>query len=388
MATKARFSLRPHHQPGQWRVKVYVGRDPYTGAQRQRSKVFKARTKADARKFAEEWVSHIRPNPDSLTVAQLLELFMSEHVTPERGRSTAAGYRSKIDTWIVPALGNVPVASLDRKRLGEWRRELRRARSPRTGEPLSPRTVNQVFAIFKAAIHWAHSQGYEADPGEVRVLKAFPVDTDVRAPDPGAVIDLLGRAMRDDSTFGLMLWLVAVTGARRGELVALRWEHLDGDVLTIEASVDQWGSVGPTKTRQRRQVALDAGTLALLGEHRRVEQARWQDHTGLTARLPDSTLMFPSPLDWDRPRNPDAVTRRVRELGGGRDGVWLHGLRHAVGTVLVASGVDVRTVSNRLGHAKTSTTLDIYASPVSERDRAAAEVMANHLRGLLSPEVG
>ena len=97
-------------------------------------------------------------------------------------------------------------------------------------------------------------------------------------------------------------------------------------------------------------------------------------------------LVFSTSADPRQPWRPELITRRwerLRPKVGCRD-VGIHDLRHFVPTELLTAGIDVRTVANRLGHARTSTTLDIYWAWVPARDRDAA----NHLEAVLGSTSG
>ena len=87
--------------------------------------------------------------------------------------------------------------------------------------------------------------------------------------------------------------------------------------------------------------------------------------------------------DGRRPWRPNRLTQAFARLRSplGLEGVRLHDLRHFQATVLIAAGVDVRTVAGRLGHADPSTTLRIYAAFMEPADRAAARVVEATLDG-------
>ena len=112
-------------------------------------------------------------------------------------------------------------------------------------------------------------------------------------------------------------------------------------------------------------------------------------HAALTAAaagrdLEESELVFAIDQSGERPWRPDMVTGRWTRLRKeiGLSHVRLHDLRHFVATELLTAGIDLRTVANRLGHARTSTTLDIYWGFVPARDRDAAD----HLDSVLGPD--
>ena len=99
--------------------------------------------------------------------------------------------------------------------------------------------------------------------------------------------------------------------------------------------------------------------------------------------LAPDAYVFSYELDGSEPWRPDSATRRFVKLRNrlGLEGVRLHDLRHYVATRLIASGVDPRTVANRLGHASPTTTLSIYSHFVPEADRDAAELLGSLLEG-------
>lgn len=123
---------------------------------------------------------------------------------------------------------------------------------------------------------------------------------------------------------------------------------------------------------RRTVVSLTTQAVAALREHLR---------TNDLARDGDA-FVFSSDADGARPWRPDLVTRRwerLRKKAHVAERIRIHDLRHFVATELLGAGIDARTVANRLGHARTSTTLDIYWAWVPARDRDAAA----HLGGLL-----
>ena len=164
----------------------------------------------------------------------------------------------------------------------------------------------------------------------------------------------------------------------------LRWGDVDLGAATvrIERSVSATKSEGvtirPTKTGRVRLVSLTTRAVdALFSQRARAEQ---------TARVRGRQLelgdqIFTNDPDARRPWRPELVTRRWERLRAtsGPSHMRIHDLRHFVATELLTAGIDVRTVANRLGHARTSTTLDIYWAWVPARDRDAA----HHIEAIL-----
>jgi integrase len=136
-----------------------------------------------------------------------------------------------------------------------------------------------------------------------------------------------------------------------------------------------------TKTGKPRVVSLTTqATNALL--ERRAEAAGSASAVGRD--LEETELIFATDRLGQQPWRPDMVTGRWTRLRNqiGLSHVRLHDLRHFVATELLTAGIDLRTVANRLGHARTSTTLDIYWGFVPARDRDAAD----HLDAVLESD--
>jgi integrase len=170
-----------------------------------------------------------------------------------------------------------------------------------------------------------------------------------------------------------------VLGARRGELIGLKWRDVDlndGEVLIASNVVRLAGRPlldKDTKTHAKRRIAVGAETVELLRAHR-LRQAETALACG--ASLPPEAYVFSRAADASKPISPDGVSHRLQGLAA-RIGVRcrLHDLRHFMVTQLVAGGVDWRTVSGRAGHADSHMTLGTYAHFQQAQDRQAAEFM-------------
>jgi integrase len=166
------------------------------------------------------------------------------------------------------------------------------------------------------------------------------------------------------------------TGLRRGELLALRWQDvdLDGVVLRVERALEETQRTGiafkEPKTRHgRRLVTLPPSTVAVLREHWKAQQEQ-RLALGL-GRAEPSAVVF---ADWDgATRSPNALTHQWRKaMKAARLTATFHSLRHTHASTLIAAGLDVLTVSRRLGHGSPTITLGVYGHLFRPDDRAAA----------------
>ena len=187
--------------------------------------------------------------------------------------------------------------------------------------------------------------------------------------------------------------LAAYTGARRGELLNLRWRdigltsgevHISGSTAVVGGTRIE----GTTKSGRSRTVSIDEGTVQVLREHR----AR-QAEERLTAgpQWTDSD-QYVFTTTWGSPVHPDTVSSLVTDLintnntavrtGGPGEllpPARLHDLRHFHATTLLLAGVPVHVVAARLGHADPSVTLRVYAHVIRDQIAAAADIFARSI---------
>jgi integrase len=204
-------------------------------------------------------------------------------------------------------------------------------------------------------------------------------------PSPQQAARIVNAAYKDPD-WGTFIWTAMTTGARRGELCALRWSDLTLDPeqglawirRAVSLDLDEHWVVADTKTHQQRRVALDVETVVVLTEHRDRCHAR---AAALGVELTDDAYVFSPVLDGRKFRTPGSVSQRYDKLAK-RLGIetTLHKLRHYSATELILAGVDIRTVSGRLGHAGGgTTTLRVYAAFISEADQRAAKTLSGRM---------
>jgi integrase len=279
---------------------------------------------------------------------------------------------------LIPALGKLSVRKLTVRDIDASYRALAR------DEALAASTIRQIHNVLSGALDQAVRWGWRSDnPARLATLPSVR-QRDVRPPAPTDVMAAIERA---DQELALFVRLSAVIGGRRGEVGALRWTDIDlatGELSITKALVetrDRTIHEKDTKTHQARRVALDAATVDALRAWRSEVEARAKPF-GVAPR--SDGFVFSPELDGSRPWRPyhwTSAWRRLRDRIGIDPGVRLHDLRHFTATRLLDAGVPVKTVSDRLGHARPATTLNVYAHFIPATDRVAADVIG----GLLTP---
>ena len=225
-----------------------------------------------------------------------------------------------------------------------------------------------------------------------RAKNARPPHPRKREPDPPSpeqAARLLNLVWAEDEEFGLFLWTAFTTGARRGEVTALRENRFDFIHQQVRVSASYIVKQGiriekPPKAGDGRLLSLDLLTCELFSERfqrRRSEAAS----NGVT--VPGDAYAFSPDPAGRTPWNPDTMTHRYRRYAR-RISVTssLKELRHYSATQLLTSGTDLNTAAGRLGHAEGSTTLKFYAQFTQPADQRAAAVIPAQLDGLRKRE--
>jgi integrase len=399
--------VRKHHAG--YEVRVSAGTDPVTG--RRMVLQGTAPTVREAEKLRTKLLAEAdtyRSARTNASLGYLLDRWLPQHDVDENTRES---YESLIRVHIRPGLGDVPLTTLVRKStetVEQFYGELRRCRErcngrtlidhladgehdcadagcrPHVCRPLAAATVGRIHAVLSAAFRAAVRWGWIPFNPMDAVRQPSRPKPSPQPPSPAETARLVEEATRQSAEWGLYLWLAVVSGARRGEMLALRWSHLDLDTGVMEVRRNYvWGREKDPKNHQMRRLSLDAATVGLLREHR----AEWeQTFTRAGERLDPSSFVFSAAPDRSRPRDPSSMSHRFRRLADGLGiDAHLHTLRHYAATELLTAGVDLRTVAGRLGHGDGSITLRHYAAWVNHADQRAASILSGRLAG--SPAV-
>ena len=250
------------------------------------------------------------------------------------------------------------------------------------GSVLSAGTVGRIRGVLHAALAQAVRWDWIwSNPA----TNAMRIEVGPRChvvPEPAVVSHVLESLRRTDPVLMIFVRLAATTGARRGEILGLSWADIDlvhGRLRLVRSLIDAAG--GPVlqerKTKNANCVDLDLETIELL----RIHREHCADRATVRGVSVADCPLFPT-ADGLTSWKPNWVTKRFTAAlkRASVEHFRLHDLRHFVATQMLASGVSLPVVSARLGHARTSTTLNVYAASMPAWDRAAAEALSALLR--------
>jgi len=371
-------SLRQRGQRS-WELRVLNGRDALTGRKAYLQKtVHGTRREAETElaRFVTEVGDGAHASTKGATVGELLEQWFTYN-EGDWSPTVVDNYRRIIDRHLIPRFGRTPLRRLTTVDIDLFYAQLRKRGSAKGG-PLSPASVKRVHAILRRALAQSVKWGMLTINPAVNASPPREPRHEISPPDPAAVAGLIASADQNHRPLGCFLRLAATSGARRGELCALRWKHIDLDkgALLIERSIVENGTgeliEKDTKTHAARRIRLDPGTVERRREHRAARLGLGSD---LGTILRPDDFVFSNDPAGRAPWRPGYVTLAFCRLRDDLDlkGIRLHDLRHFAATMLLSGGKDVKTVSGRLGHAHAGTTLGIYAHFIEAADADSAD---------------
>jgi integrase len=260
---------------------------------------------------------------------------------------------------------------------------------PHACKPMRPATILRIHSIISSALDLAVRYEWAERNVAKNASPPHPRKREPEPPSPEQAARLLNLVWAEDEEFGLYLWLSFTTGARRGEVTALRENRFDFRRCEVQLARNYLVKQGqriekPPKDGEGRRLSLDPLTCELLTER---FTRRRGGMNALAVDVPEDAFVFsPDPVGRE-PWNPDTMTHRYRRYAR-RVGITssLKELRHYSATQLLDAGVNLNIVAGRLGHAEGSTTLKFYAQFTRPADQQAAAVIPAQLAGLRKKE--
>ncbi len=356
-----------------WRLKYDLPRDPETQKRRICYATVQG-TRAEAEKELRRRLTAldkgVHVDPSALTVADYLDQWLDNVAPNTCGAKSLERYRSLCRLQIVPFLGAKELQQLRPADVASWLQALSKTR-------IAPRTIRHAHGLLRTAL--AHATAIEVLERNVASTIKPPkvARTDIEILDAGQVADVLAK-LKDHAIFPIAA-LALATGARRGELAALRWDDLDLDAATVRIERALEETIGRlcvkgTKTRAGcRTISLPRVAVAALRDHRR-QTLELRIAVGAGA-IPADAPVF-GDLDGNWP-SPHAITKRWRMTTAalGLPKRTFHSLRHSHASALIAGGLDVVAVARRLGHASPALTLSVYSHLFTDKDSEAADAI-------------
>lgn len=330
------------------------------------------RTRSEAKRWREEMRVAIRrgeivPTTNQTTIGEAFDEWVAAAEAGKvrtRGRTAFAPstIRSVRQNWMLRLVGTFGGVRLDRLTLLDVQDFVDDLES----EGVNPGTIESTVLPLRLIYRRAKTRGRVlVDPTDGVELPRKRAGTRT-PPSPRHALDLLDALDGKDRP----LWATAMlTGLRRGELLALRWQDidLDGGTVDVTRSWHPAHGYGPPKSSQGRRTVPVVGRLSpILREHRLLSGRR----DGLVFTVNGST-----------PRDPSAVQRRADAAwaGVGLERVTLHACRHLYASMSIAAGVNAHALSKYMGHSSIAVTFDRYGHLFPGNEAEAAGLLDRFL---------
>lgn len=332
---------------------------------------------------------------EKLTFSAFTEKWLIEYAAVQLEATTVDIYKVLLKTHILPVIGHLKLAKIQPAHLNGLYSTMLTVRLDGKAGGYSPTTIKRVHAlissILSTAVHWniliENPCERVQPPKQTRNtddIKYFTVE------QSAAFLD----ALEYDYSSGaiqlqhvLFFQMALFCGLRRGELIALTWADLDMEngIVSISKSTGLVGgkpyTKAPKNKSSNRSISLPASVLQL-AKHYRKEQLKYRLSIG--NQWEGDNYIF---IQWNGrqmyPSTPYSTFKGIIHRYNVRaendtqklPDIPLHGLRHTSATLLISQNIDVRTVSGRLGHAQTSTTMNIYSHALRKMDEKAADTL-------------
>lgn len=295
--------------------------------------------------------------------------------------ATLTSYKD-LSSRIYPAIGHIKLRELRADHLNSLYAELSKpGQNKRTGGTLSAKTILEHHRFISTVLEQAVKEGLipynvaaRAEPPKVQRKDVNYVQKD----DIPAIQSALET---EPVKWQMLIHLLMISGARRGEVLGLKWKNVDfdGSRIYICNNICYAPDKGiyensPKTEKSKRYISLPAQTMQRLKQYR-----TWQYHERLRLGAYFQNQDFVFCQDNGSPMHPDSVTTWLARFSKrhGLPHINPHAFRHTMASMLFFNGMDAVSISKRLGHSQVSTTMDIYAHVVEEADKRSADILGD-----------
>ena len=295
--------------------------------------------------------------------------------------NTIVSYRD-LAARIYPAIGHIKLKDIRADHLNSFYTDLAKpGQNKRTGEGLSAKTILEHHRLISTVLDQAAKEGVV--PFSVASKATLPKVSkkEVNYFQPEQVAAIRDALETESPKWRMLTHLLLITGARRGEVLGLKWNTVDfaGNRVHICNNILYSPDIGiyedtPKTATSDRWVSLPTETMQLLRQYRAWQNA---ERPRLGEYYHDQGFLFAQ--EDGKPMHPDSITSWLAKFSKrhGLPHINPHAFRHTMASLLYFNGVDSVSISKRLGHAQVSTTCDIYSHVIAEADQRNADILGD-----------
>lgn len=364
-----------------FRIKVSLGYDE-NKKQIVKSTTFvppKGTTPKKAQKLAEEYAFEFERHckgytqlNENMRFSELADWYFENYAPVELKEGTVYNYKSAYNNHIKPVLGNVRVKDINTPRLTQFVQSLK----------LQPETVRKIYVVLQSIFHRGVEQGFIRDTPCRNVIlpknrnkKKKPVLDEEQTRRFMTLIE----EKKCDPDIKRIIKVLLYTGMRCGECLALSWNDINFEEMTISiehnlADVGGKHWLTTPKTESSIRTIGMSETLANIFREQKKYQEQLIEALGDDFSHPEMVFTSANGNYRDRSSLGTSLKRFLR--GTEFDFLTLHSLRHCNATLLLNSGVDLKVVSDHLGHCDIGVTANIYADVLKSTKAKVADLVS------------
>lgn len=349
------------YRKGHFRGFIDLGKDPSTG--KRIRKTFTGSSKKEVISKLNQYNYEKQTGALTINSSSLFKYFVSHWLdikTHTVKASTLEEYEGLSKRYFIPILGSKPINEITTTTINSFLIHPLITSKKKGTQATIKKTLSSIFLLaVKEGIITSNPCTF-SEPVRARKPDIHPLDKT-------QIQQLLQAAIQDgNKRMYYIIKLAIETGARRGEILAITFDDIDKDQSTISfnKSINNTRQVTTTKTQaSNRVVYVSPETL------RELE----------TLRIQETPIVFHNALgsNYVSPMWVHREFKRLLGIAGLPTSIRFHDLRHTNATILISKGIDMKTVSTRLGHSSITTTMDRYAHAVKEEDKKAARAISN-----------
>lgn len=293
--------------------------------------------------------------------------------------STATRYK-ELTTRIYPSIGHIKLTDIRADHLNKLYSDLGKDGVSKRGGKLSTKTILEHHRLIHTVLEMAVKEGLIPFNPADRVTLPKVVKKEIECFQPEEVAAIRDALETEPLKWKTLTHMLLITGARRGEILGLKWSKVDfqNNRIYIDNNVlytpDRGIYEDTPKTKQSlRFVSLPAETMELLKDYR-----DWQIGEMFRLGAYYNRRDFVFAQDDGNPMHPDSVTDWMKKFSKRHNLPHInpHKFRHTMASMLYFNGMDSVSISKRLGHAQVSTTANLYAHQIEEADRRNADILS------------
>jgi len=307
---------------------------------------------------------------------------LQDETIPELVKTSSIADYKLMSKRIYPAIGHIKLRELRPDHLNSFYADLAKpGQNKRTGGKLSNKTILRHHRFISIVLAQAVREGLvpfnaasRAEPPKAEKKEANHLQKD----DIAAILKALET---EPIKWQMLVHMLMITGARRGEIIGLKWKNVDFDnnriyiCNTVYYTPDRGVYESSPKTESsKRYIALPAQTMQELKKYR---VWQYEERLKLGAYYQNQDYVFSQ--DNGNVMHPDSLATWLARFSKrhGLPHINPHAFRHTMASMLFFNGMDAVSISKRLGHAQVSTTSDIYAHVIAEADKKNADILGD-----------